>query len=178
MDIKIISEPQPISDLRCIFMTYSDASTFSLQQRCSRGHKARGQGQGHKKNPRPRTALPRTDTLEANDRNPCGQGQGPRTQTQVFQKKRSSNFFFRRPPKKSLQKFFSRDLQKNGLEKLFSANLQNFNHSKNSVVLKPRTGQFSNTLGFETKAKDLTFETKAKDFKMCSRGRPQGQGRS
>ena len=44
-------------------------------QRWSRGHKARGQGQGHKKNPRPRT-----DTLEAKDRNARGQGQGPRTQ--------------------------------------------------------------------------------------------------
>ena len=92
--------------------------------------------------------------------------------------KKVFKFFFQATSKKSLQKFFLRDLQKNGLEKLFSANLQNFNHSKNSVVLKPRTGQFSNTLGFETKAKDLTFEAKAKDFKMCSRGRPQGQGRS
>ena len=32
------------------------------------------------------------------------------------------------------------------------------------------------TLGFE--AKDLTFEAKAKNFKMSSRERPQGQGRS
>ena len=36
---------------------------------------------------------------------------------------------------------------------------QNFNGSKNSAVLKPRTGQFSRTWGFE-----------AKNFKMCSRG--------
>ena len=35
----------------------------------SRGHNARGQGQGHKKNPRPRIALPRTDPLEAKERN-------------------------------------------------------------------------------------------------------------
>ena len=42
-------------------------------------HKA--QGQGHEKNPRPRpsTALPRTDPLEAKDRNARGQGQVPRT---------------------------------------------------------------------------------------------------
>ena len=46
-------------------------------QRWSRGHKARGQGQGHKKNPRPRTAFPRTDTLEAKDKN--ARGQEPRT---------------------------------------------------------------------------------------------------
>ena len=53
---------------------------------------------------------------------------------------------------------------------------RNFNCSKNSAVLEPRTGQFSRTWGFEAKAKDLTFEAKAKDFKMCPRGqgRPQG----
>ena len=49
----------------------------------SRGHNARGQG--HKKNPRPRIAPPRTDPLEAKDRN--ARGQGPRTQAQVFSKK-------------------------------------------------------------------------------------------
>ena len=71
------------------------------KQRWSRGHKARGQG--HKKNPRPRprTAFPRTDTLEANDRNARGQGQGPRTQAQVLSK-----------TKKGLHKNFSGDLQK------------------------------------------------------------------
>ena len=66
------------------------------------------------KNPRsrPRTALPRTDPLEAKDRNARGQGQGPRTQAQVFsqkkvfkkfsgdlQQKRLPKFFFRRPTK-------------------------------------------------------------------------------
>ena len=56
-------------------------------QRWSRGHKARGQGR--KKNPRPRTAFSRTDTLEAKDRNARGQG---------HRRKRS--------PKKSLQKYF------------------------------------------------------------------------
>ena len=59
---------------------------------------ARGQGQGHKKNPRPRlrprTAFPRTDPLEAKDRNARGQGQGPRTQAQVFSKKKKSSKFF------------------------------------------------------------------------------------
>ena len=49
------------------------------------------------------------------------------------------------PKKKGLKKFFSVDLQKNCPEKHFSANLQNFNHSKNSAVLEPRTGQFSRT---------------------------------
>ena len=71
-----------------------------------------------KKNPRPRpsTALPRTDPLEAKDWNARGQGQGLRTQAQVFfkNKKRSSKFFFRRSPneenKKGLRKFFARFL--------------------------------------------------------------------
>ena len=49
--------------------------------------------------PRPRTAFPRTDPLEAKDRNARGQGQEPRTQPQVFsKKKRSSKKFFRRSP--------------------------------------------------------------------------------
>ena len=67
-----------------------------FEQRWSRGHKARGQGQGHKKirgqghkkNPKPRTAFPRTDPLEAKDRNARGQGQGSRTQAQVFSEKK------------------------------------------------------------------------------------------
>ena len=37
---------------------------------------------------------------------------------------------------------------------------QNFNGSKISAFLEPRTGQFSRTWGFEAKAKDLTFEAK------------------
>ena len=76
-------------------------------QRWSRRHKARGQGQGHKKNPRPRTAFPRTDTLEAKGRNARGQGQGPRTQAQVLSKK------------KGLHKNFSGDLRKKTFSKKF-----------------------------------------------------------
>ena len=70
------------------------------KQRWSRGHKARGQGQGqgHKKNPRPRprprTAFSRTEPLEAKDRNARGQGQGPRTQEQVFSEKKVFKNFF------------------------------------------------------------------------------------
>ena len=45
---------------------------------------------------------------------------------------------------------------------------QDFNVTKNSVVLEPKTEQFSRTWGFQAKAKDLTFE--AMDFKMCPRG--------
>ena len=74
--------------------TLADHLFCAYLQRWSRGHKARGQGLGHKKNPRPRprTALPRTDTLEAKDRNARGQGQGPRTQAQVLSKKKKKVF--------------------------------------------------------------------------------------
>ena len=84
----------------------------SLHPRWSRGHKAQGQGQGHKKNPRPRPskAFPRTDPLEAKDRNARGQGQGTRTQAQVLSKK-----------KRSSQKFFKRSSQNNVFQKIFQA---------------------------------------------------------
>ena len=49
--------------------------------------KAKAKSKDTKKNPRTRTALPRTDPLEAKDRNARGQGQGPRTQAQVSKKK-------------------------------------------------------------------------------------------
>ena len=58
---------------------------YHNRQRLSRGHKARGQGQGHKKNPRPRTGM-----LEAKD-----------TNASVFLRKKVLKFFFRSiPPKK------------------------------------------------------------------------------
>ena len=78
----------------------NNLSSYSRSQRWSRGPKARGQGQGHKKIPRPRTAFPRTDPLEAKDRNARGQGQGPRTQAQLFSKK----IFFQAISKKGSSK--------------------------------------------------------------------------
>ena len=118
-------------------------------QRWSRGHKARGQNQGHKKNPRPRTAFPRTDTLEAKDRNARGQGQGPRTQAQVLSKKKKKVFskIFQAISKK--KKVFTKNFQaistKKRFPKNFSSAPQNFNIPKNSAVLEPRTDQFSRT---------------------------------
>ena len=83
----------------------------TVKQRWSREHKARGQGQGHKKNPRPRprTAFPRTDPLEAKDRNT--RGQGSRKQPQVFSKKKKK--------KGGLQKSFSGNLQFVGVARIF-----------------------------------------------------------
>ena len=96
------------------------------------------------KNSRPRTALPRTDTLEAKDRNARGQGQVPRTQTHVLsKKKRLQNFFQAISEKRGLQKFVSGDLQKkNGVEIKFLADLQNFNHSKNNLSSSRGEGSF------------------------------------
>ena len=76
-------------------------STGSHFQWWSRGHKARGQGQGHKKNSRPRTAFSRTDPLEAKNRNARGQGH----RCKVFSK-----------TQKELQNIFLGDLQKKDLQ--------------------------------------------------------------
>ena len=125
--------------------------------------RTQGSREGHKKNPKPtpRTALPRTDPLKAKDSN--ARGQGPRTQAHVLSKKRSSEKFFRRSPKKKIfRKKFKAIFRKKRFPKKFSGARQTFNNSKNSAVLQPRTGPFSRTWGFEAKAKDLTFEAKAK----------------
>ena len=125
-------------------MTYSiaRATCYSLlyrYQRWSRRHKARGQGQGHKKISR------------------------PRTQTQVFSKKKvfkkffqtiskkmSSKNFFRR--KRSSKIFFRRSLLEETRKNVFAGFLPGFwrfptkfQRFKNSAVLEPRTGQFSRT---------------------------------
>ena len=47
--------------------------------------------------------------------------------------------------KRSSQKFFRRSTQKKRFPKSFSSAPENFNNSKNSAVLEPRTGQFSRT---------------------------------
>ena len=157
-------------------------------QRWSRGHKARGQGQGqgHKKNPRPRprprTAFPRTDTLEAKDRNARGQGQGPRTQSaSALQKKKKKGLHKNfsgdlQKKKRSSQKFFKRSPRKNAFQKIFQPLHKILTFQK--ILLSSSRGQ-ANFRGLEAKAKDLTFEAKAKakDFKICPRGRPRGQGR-
>ena len=75
------------------------------------------------------------------------------------------------PKKKGLPKNFLGDLQKKKKKvftkifqaistkkrfpKNFSSASQNFNNLKNTVVLEPRTGQFSRTWGLEAKAKDV-----------------------
>ena len=157
-------------------------------QRWSRGHKARGQGQGHKKirdqgqgQPfRGQTlSRPRTGTLEAKDR-------GHKRKCSPKKKKGLHKNFsgdLQKRKKKGLHKNFSGDLQKRKKKvftkifqaistkkrfpKTFSSIPQNFNNSKISAVLEPRTGQFSRTWG---------LEAKAKDFKICPRGQERPRG--
>ena len=139
--------------------------------------------------PRPRTQkksdAKAKDSL-SEDRHSRGQGQEcsrPRPRT-----KDTSASAPPKKKKKGLPKNFSGDLQKKKKKvftkifqaistkkrflRNFSSASQNFNNSKNTAVLEPRTGQFSRTCGLEAKAKakDLTFEAKAKDFEMCPRG--------
>ena len=87
------------------------------------------------KNPRPRTAFPRTDTLEAKDRN--ARGQGPRTQSaSALQKKK----------KRSSQKFFKRSPLKNVFQKIFQALHKILTFQK--IVLSSSRGQ-ANFRGLE-----------------------------
>ena len=79
------------------------------------------------------------------DRPSRGQGQRPKTQVQVFSKKKSSNFFSGNFQKKDLKKGFRAISKERGLQTNFLGHRQNFNNSKNSAVLEPRTGQFSRT---------------------------------
>ena len=87
-------------------------------QRWSRGHKARGQGQGHKKNPRPRTAF-------SEDRHSRGQGQEcSRPRPALPKKKKVFTKIFQaisKKKKRSSQKFFKRSPQKNVFQKNFQA---------------------------------------------------------
>ena len=104
------------------------------KQRWSRGHKARGQSQGHKKI--------------------RGQGQGQlfrgqtlsRSRTGMFEPKAKDQEHKRKCSQK--KKVFKKNFQtisKNWSKNFFSADLQNFCHSKNSAVFEPRTGQFLRT---------------------------------
>ena len=84
---------------------------------------SRTQGQEHKKNPRPRprTAFPRTDTLEAKDRNARGQGH-KRKCSPPKKKGLYKNFSGDLQKKKrSSQKFFKRSPQINVFQKIFQA---------------------------------------------------------
>ena len=108
----------------------------TAKQRWSQGHKALGQGQGHKK-----ISRPRTEPLEAK-----GKDQGHRRK--CSQKKKSSKNFFRW--KRSLKTFFSGDLylkkpNKKSLQifcKVSGVFQRNFNGSKIVLSSSRRQGNF------------------------------------
>ena len=105
--------------------------------------KIRGQGQGQTF--RGQTLWrPRTGMLEAKAKD-----QGHKRKCSP-KKKRSSQKFFRRSRKKKIKKkVFTKIFQAISTKKRFPNNFssapQNFNNSKNTAVLEPRTGQFSRT---------------------------------
>ena len=111
------------------------------------------------------TRLEAKDTKKSEAKDSLSEDRHSRGQDQGHKRKCSPK------KKKVFTKIFQAISTKKRFPKNFSSSPQNFNNSKNSAVLEPRTGQFSRTWGLE--AKDLTFEAKAKDFKMC----PRGQGR-
>ena len=83
------------------------AAIMLIKQRWSRRLKARGQGQGHKKNPRPRTGMFEAKAKDQGHKRKCS------------------------PKKKGLYKNFSGDLQKKkGLHKNFSSDLHKKTFSK------------------------------------------------
>ena len=95
---------------------------------------SRGQGQECSR-PRPRTKDTSASALQKKNNN--------KVFTKIFQaisKKKKKK-------KRSSQKFFKRSHTKKRFLKYFSSAPQNFNNSKNSAVLEPRTGQFSRTRG-------------------------------
>ena len=108
-----------------ICSTLKDNSDYG-HQRWSRGHKPRGQGQGQGQPFRGQTlSRPRTGMLEAKD--------------QGHKRKCSPK------KKKVFTKIYQAISTKKRFLKNFSSAPQNFNNSKNTAVLEPRTGQFSRT---------------------------------
>ena len=108
--------------------------------------------QGLRPIPRPRTQKKSEAKAEAKDslsedRHSRGQGQEcsrprPRTKDQGHKRKCSLNDLQK---KKVFTKIFQAISTKKRFSKNFSSAPQNFNKSKNSAVLEPRTGQFSRT---------------------------------
>ena len=131
----------------------------------------RGESRTQGSRPRPRTQkkseAKAKDSL-SEDRHSRGQGQEcsrPRTKNtsaSALQKKKkvfTKIFQAISKKKKVFTKIFQAISTKKRFPKNFSCAPQNFNNSKNTAVLEPRTGQFSRTWGL-----------KAKDFKICPRG--------
>ena len=85
----------------------------------------------------------------------------PKTQAQVFSKKKGlQKFFSGNLKEKKVSKKCFRKCKKKDLEKKFSADLQTFTNSKNSAVLEPRTGQFLRLEASKPRASKCVLEAK------------------
>ena len=120
-----------------------------------------------KKNPRPRprTAFPRTDTLEAKDRIARGQGQGHKRKCSPKKKSLHKNFSGDLEKKRSSQKFFKRSPRKNVFQKIFQALHKILTIQK--IELSSSRGQ-ANFRGLEAS------RPRPRTSKICPRGRPRG----
>ena len=103
--------------------------------------------QGSRLRPRTQKKSEAKDSL-SEDRHSRGQGQEcsrPRTQAQVLSKKKKIfiKIFQAISKKKVFTKIFQAISSKKRFPKNFSSAPQNFNNSKNTAILEPRTGQFS-----------------------------------
>ena len=131
-----------------MFFLLSPANQHSIQKLRTQGSTPRPRTQKKSEAKAKDSPFPRTDPLEAKDRNARGQGQEPRPQAQViskkkvlktfFRRKRSPKFFFRRSPTEENKKRSSQIFRE-----VSGVSQQNFKGSKNSAVLEPRTGLFS-----------------------------------
>ena len=137
----------------CLPIVRGGVEDTRLEVKTKDTKKIRGQGQGQPF--RGQTlSRPRTGMLEAKTK-----GQGHKRTKKGLHKKFSGDL--QKKEKKVFTKIFQAISTKKRFPKNFSSVPQNFNNSKNTAVLEPRTGQFSRNWG---------LEAKAKDFKMCPRG--------
>ena len=108
-----------------------------LEAKAKNTKKIRGQGQPFRGQTLSR---PRTGMLEANAKD-----QGHKRKCSPKKKGLHKNFLGDLQKKKVFTKIFQAISTKNRFPKNFSSAPQNFNNSKNSAVLEPRTGQFLRT---------------------------------
>ena len=109
--------------------------------------KIRGQGQGQpfrgQTLSRPRTGMLEAKAKDQGHKRKCSPKKKKKVFTKIFQaisKKKK-----KKKKKKVFTKIFQAISTKKRFLKNFSSTPQNFNNSKNSAVLEPRTGQFSRT---------------------------------
>ena len=133
------SDFQTISDSIVTKINQKDMLLNKSVQTRWKQHKAEVESRTQGSRPRTQKKSEAKDSL-SEDRNSRGQGQEcsrPRT--------KDTSASALQIKKKGFHKNFSSDLRKTTFSKTFSSAPRNFNNSKNTAVLKPRTGQFSRT---------------------------------